>query len=806
MTSPVERFLAALRARGIEPRRAGDGWACRCPAHDDHSPSLSLCETSDGAVLMRCHAGCETRAVVATLGLKMRDLFPPKAKAARSAPKPRQRGDETPRETIGNGGSVTVASVASGAPEFATAREAVEALERRHGPRAALWTYHDRSAEPVGRVIRWDLPDGRKSIRPVARTPDGSGWRIGGMTEPRPLYGVPELLASELGARVFVVEGEKAADAARTCGLLATTSAHGNKSAPSSDWSPLASREVVILPDHDEAGERYAEDVARLARAAGARSVRIVRLAEVFTLPEGGDLADVVERARDNGRAWAASHGGTEAEAIAEELKRVRESVEGLAEETPIIVPEAAEGGAPSLLAFKSFPTGVLPEPVRSFVAEGAAAIGCDESHIALPLLAGLASAIGNTHRIELKRGWAEPAIVWTAIVAESGSKKSPPIDLALGPIRKRQHHAMNEHAELMREYTDALAIHERDAAQWRKSKSNTAPPAKPEAPVASRYWTDDATTEALAVLLQQNPRGLLVARDELAGWFAFDAYKSGKGADAPKWLEMHGGRPLVVDRKSGGMLYVPHASVSITGSIQPDTLRRVLGQEHRDNGMAARLLFAEPPRRIERWTESEVNQHTEAALAHLFDRLYALTPDTDDDGNDRPRLLRLTPEGKAAWVRFYNEHAAEQAELSGDEAAAWSKLEGYAARFALVIHMARGAAGDSTLRDPVRVDEASIAAGVTLSRWFGHEAKRVYSRLGESDEDAERRLLVAWISRKGGAVTVRDLARGPKPYRSNPERARAALSELVDAGVGAWEWEATGAQGGRPPERFRLL
>ena len=70
--------------------------------------------------------------------------------------------------------------------------------------------------------------------------------------------------------------------------------------------------------------------------------------------------------------------------------------------------------------------------------------------------------------------------------------------------------------------------------------------------------------------------------------------------------------------------------------------------------------------------------------------------------------------------MRFYNEHAREQVELSGDLAAAWSKLEGYAARFALLVHLVRAESGDTTLADASTVDEPSITAGVILSRWFG--------------------------------------------------------------------------------------
>ncbi len=787
MSDPVQRILTALREHGHEPRKAGAGWCCKCPAHDDRNPSLSIHAGDDGRALVNCHAGCTVDAVCGVIGLRPADLFiPDPSRRNGHAPKTRRRGDgdETTRKPARGGDSVTVASDATGGRTFPTARDAVAELERRHGARSTTWTYHDAGGDPVGLVVRWNTPTG-KDVRPVSRKADGSGWCIGGMPTPRPLYALPDLLATP-AARVFIVEGERAADAARAVGLLATTSPHGSKSASKADWSPVAGREVVILPDHDDAGERYADDVARLATAAGAKSVRVVRLVELWAgMPEGGDMADLVEH-----------RGG--------DVDPIRAEVEALTDKTDAdtVTPEA-----PAVPAFTPFPADVLPEPIRGFVTQAAKAIGCDASYIALPLLSGLASAIGNTHRIALKRGWTEPAIVWTAIVGDSGTAKSPALELGLRPIRKRQHDAMKEHAEAMKQHADALAMHERDAAHWKKSKSDTPPPAKPEAPIADRCWTDDATTEALAVLLQQNPRGLLMVRDELAGWFNFDRYAGGKGGgDAAKWLEMFGGRPMVVDRKTGGTLYVPRAAVSIAGGIQPETLRRALGQEHRDNGLAARLLLTCPPRKPKRWTEADVNADTEAAVALVFDRLFGLTPETDDDGDERPRLVTLADDGKRAWVTFYNEHAGEQVNLSGDEAAAWSKLEGYAARLALVVHLTRWAAGDATLRDASRVDEASIAAGVVLARWFGDEARRVYAILGESDEGRESRRLAEWIERKGGTATVRDLTRGPREYRGDPERAAKALGELVAAGVAVWVHDDHGPKGGRPTDRIRLV
>ena len=453
------------------------------------------------------------------------------------------------------------------------------------------------------------------------------------------------------------------------------------------------------------------------------------------------------------------------------------------------------------------FPVSCLPQPVARFVDIASHAIGCDPSYVALPLLAGLASAVGNTRRIQLKRGWSEPAVVWAAIVGDSGTLKSPALEVALRPVRRRQHAAMKRHAEAVALYETELIQYERDLQDWKRSKAQDAPPVRLEEPKASRCWCDDTTVEALAVLLLHNWRGLLLVRDELSGWLgSFDRYSQGKGADAAKWLEMFGGRSIMVDRKSGlsKTIYVPRAAVSVTGGIQPGTLQRALGVEHRENGLAARLLLACPTRKPKRWTEADISHDLENQIESIFERLYSLLPGVDRDGESQPVDLPLTPAAKDAWVAFYDEHAIEQAELTGDLAATWSKLEGYAARLALIVHLIRWAAGDPTLGDADVVDERSVKAGVGLSTWFGHEARRVYGILGEDPEQREHRRLVEMIQSREGAVTTREVQRSSRKY-ANAKDAEQALETLVEAGVGVWEDPKPGPAGGRPVRRFVL-
>lgn len=461
-------------------------------------------------------------------------------------------------------------------------------------------------------------------------------------------------------------------------------------------------------------------------------------------------------------------------------------------------------------MQFEAFPVEVLPEPVKSFVEIGATALGCDPTYVALPVLSAVAGAIGNTRRIELKRGWSEPAIVWTGTVGESGTLKTPAIKLATEPLTKLQAEAFQQHEQDMKAYKIALEEFEEEKQRRRRSKSGAGsgePLEKPEKPAAVRYTVSDITVEALAPILNENPRGVLLMRDELAGWLgSFDRYAGKAGADRANWLSMNSGEAITVDRKTGEprTIYVPRAVVSVTGGIQPGILDRVLDQADREAGLLARILLAMPPSRPKRWSEDEVPEGLQAKVLLTFRKLIALEHDRTNDDELKPRLLAMTHVAKEAWKRFVNDHGRAQNDLTGDIRAAFSKLEAYAARFALVFHCVRVAAADPTLSSENSIDEDSINAGVTLARWFGHELRRIYGHLGASETDRENAKLIELINRQGGSVSVRDWQYNRTHATS--EDAKAELEALVQAGFGRWDDPPKQGPGRPKSPRFVLF
>ena len=188
------------------------------------------------------------------------------------------------------------------------------------------------------------------------------------------------------------------------------------------------------------------------------------------------------------------------------------------------------------------FPVDLLPEPLRSFISDGAAALDCAAAYIALPLLSSLAAAIGNSRRIRLKSTWNEPAAVWTACVGESGTMKSPALEYALRFVRKRQDVAFRQHDDELQATEAERLLAQRELTRWQRSGSNqdAEPPSVAAPPVAERFVVADTTIEALVERLSEQPRGLLVARDELGGWLGgFGRYSNAGAGESAMWMEM---------------------------------------------------------------------------------------------------------------------------------------------------------------------------------------------------------------------------------------------------------------------------
>jgi predicted P-loop ATPase len=160
-------------------------------------------------------------------------------------------------------------------------------VHTRYGKPSARWTYRNADGEVLGYVARYEPAGERKQIVPW--TWNGERWGMGQWPSPRPLYGLQEI-AERPGAAVLVVEGEKAADAARRFSgpYVAVTWPAGAMAADKADWTPLAGRKVLLWPDADEPGRKAMERVAQIIHERATE----VKVLDVSGQPDGWDAAD----------------------------------------------------------------------------------------------------------------------------------------------------------------------------------------------------------------------------------------------------------------------------------------------------------------------------------------------------------------------------------------------------------------------------------------------------------------------------------------------------------------------------------
>lgn len=187
---------------------------------------------------------------------------------------------------------------------------------RPKSQRTAFYLYRDEDGTPLRRKVRWEPGlDGRPKSFTWEKPGQGETWTTcKGDGNPEVLYHSEELPAArKAGATVWVVEGEKDADAATALGFVAVTNPEGGgnaegktkrKSKSKPRWKPEYSQQlrglpVVVLPDNDDVGRRHAHEVATALRGV-ASAVSVVELPD---LPSGGDVSDWLEAQRRQGAA-----------------------------------------------------------------------------------------------------------------------------------------------------------------------------------------------------------------------------------------------------------------------------------------------------------------------------------------------------------------------------------------------------------------------------------------------------------------------------------------------------------------------
>lgn len=646
--------------------------------------------------------------------------------------------DNTPTKTKRDASS-------PGVPAGVTLSGSGDIRHPKLGRPVTYWIYRDERGCVLACVCRFDLDgrDGkpRKIFLPLTRFVNGNGsesWQWKGLPVPRPLYGL-DTIADNRDNTVIVVEGEKAAEALQGAlpSYVVTTSMNGAMAADKADWTPLHGRRVVIWPDADEPGRKYAQSIVSTLRKRNVEpdslalisidtvTLRAARDDTAFlsagTLPDGWDAADAVAEG------WSPA-----------QLETLIASAEPCSDSTPADNAQT-EWPEPDLTIIDTrvnlprLQTEIFGPFWRDWIEKQAEGVSAPPDYVAATLLATASALIGNARWVSPWPSWKEPPVLWIALVGSPSSNKSPAMDPVLDLLRDIEADLLPGHDEALRRFEAQKLAAKIARENWesdvRQASGMTVPPPyMPEAaqeplmPQRPRLRVSDITGEALAALLVTQPKGTLFVRDELAGWLGnFDRY-GGKGGDRAFWLEAYGGRSYVLDRvKFGGKaVHIPHLSVSVLGSIQPDRLASLL-MAGDDDGLSARFLYCYPDRVIPTRPRGVLDKT--AALAALR-RIQHLEMREDDSGTPKPRIVGLTDEAADRFQAWRENHCTN--EPRGRHAGWWGKMEGRTLRLALILEYLRWAAEDEPEPRTVSVRATEAAIGLVES-YFKPMAARVY-------------------------------------------------------------------------------
>lgn len=452
-----------------------------------------------------------------------------------------------------------------------------------------------------------------------------------------------------------------------------------------------------------------------------------------------------------------------------------------------------------NLLRFQPFPLEVFPDSLAAYCRQAAASVDCDESMVAVPLLSVVATAVGSSTRLAVKDDWHAPAILWTCVIAKSGSAKSPAMKLAVRFLRKIQDRFDKEHELAAESHRPELLRHEAALKTWKADGCQGDMPAEPVAPVHRRVMTTDGTLAGLADLMSKDPSGKLFFADELAGWLVGMAKFNAAGDDSNSWNELYDGQSFWHDRKVAKSLRVRYPALSVTGGLQPERVFTCFSRDNLESGLAARVLFFKPPARERKLTDLSVPRELVDQVANRLEALAERRPSTAGSLTWEPDLIGLEREAFAEYRKWHDRIQKDLATTEGPINAALAKLTGTALRAALVLFCYRYPSAVQTGRE---VDVEAVQAGIALADWFANEAARMYQS-GELGVDERLAVEVVELLQSFGPMTVREMQRRKRVLR---EQEASALERLV-AGLVPAVLATTVEKdtGGRPCVVYRL-
>ena len=479
-----------------------------------------------------------------------------------------------------------------------------------------------------------------------------------------------------------------------------------------------------------------------------------------------------------------------------------------------------------SLLPVAPFEMSLMPEKLRPWAGDLAERMQCPADYIGVSLIVSAAAVVGRRVGIRpmTNDDWTVICTQWALIIGRPGVLKSPAMEACMKAVGylaaqagkkfddEKARYELN--AQLQKIKSEAL----KEEAKRRLKKHPDADvsallaSADEPAPVLKRYITNDTTVESLGMILQQNPNGVLVFRDEmlsLLDHLDLEQNASQKGFYLTGW---NGDQSYTFDRVGRGLnLSIEAVCLSMLGSTQPGRIAPYLasvihGGKH-DDGLIQRFGLMVWPDVPAVWNPVDRSPNTEARrIAYeIFERLDNLDWRAVQAQRDRGRsgneegipYLRFEGAGYERFIGWRSD--LERCLRSGD---LHSALESHLAKYrklipgiALVCHLADGAAGP--------VADTAVSRAIAWGKYLETHARRVYGSVTAVAGDTARAILdKVWDGSLPPGFTARDIHQKNWSRLAHHDDVQAGLDLLVEYD---WLVERTIKTSGRPKTTYTL-
>ena len=365
-----------------------------------------------------------------------------------------------------------------------------------------------------------------------------------------------------------------------------------------------------------------------------------------------------------------------------------------------------------------SFPLEIFPKAIRDIIEALEEYENYNVDFTSASFLTVFAAAMGNTWSVRFMTGWVSRPIIYMVLVGSPSCGKTPPLQQAVAPLLKLD----GEYDMIYCKEMETYRRWERMSAKQREKHSL---PEEMKMPQRKCHVVVDSTVEALIGALRDNPRGVLIYKDEIDSLLSnFNRYN---GSDEGYFLSLFSGTPFKYSRKSNNEhIFLANPYCSIIGSTQPGRLDEQFGGKRMMNGFSSRFLKVYPEiDKMPSWNDTAMPDGVLEEWGRIIRKVVTVTPSTDQEGKATSIELLFSQESKLRIIQWKDEvNNKVYAETDSDAVRALcGKLETYLVRFCLVIQIMHCICGESGM-DKIEPGTAELA--IRLTEYFRNMESRI--------------------------------------------------------------------------------